>query len=1322
MEVFLANLPQPLTDRTLGHQLRPYMNALGITDWSCFLSKNRKDIGWVIFLNPKDGVDFLSRHGKQPLSDPTISIFNQAPNTPPVLFPSNMRNKRSRDKANLHLMNIPVYASKSKRDPDPFEIKRLRDGFGDQAKKCNQPDSRANNSPIVFSIRELKCGHNSFRNEAQELTFVEQHCLFSRGHAKFGKRLLVLNVGEVTKIEIPYSSIFAMINSSTSCTFTVVLTEPPRFYKEKSPLELLSTQMLYGHPYHQQKQFLRCTSIPDDPAHATYAGSCLVYQIRVVDPDYHRKLKILEKRSMFNIAHSHIAHDQNPKPKTHDYQTTWELFYDHISTIGANRSLPFRLLFLVQSLVWNNFLHPFVAFELVIKIELLFKKTKAAKQPEPLSENTIRNLRDGYRDSLPFPVHDTDPQSLDAAGIFSSLLEMEDRIQDEADYRDSLFRTETLDHHVPIFKATVTPTRITLHGPELDSSNRVLRKFSKHTDYFMRVQFCDEDGTNLLFNPKISNDEIFQRFTAVLTKGIPVAGRVYKFLGFSHSSLRSHSVWFAAPFVDDSGTLQFCAKIIRSLGDFEQIQIPAKCAARIGQAFSETPSFVSLTENDIGWRAVPDVKFTRGQIERVFSDGVGTISQEALELIWSHLPQKHSNPTCLQIRWGGVKGMLSLDSRLSGRVMCIRKESMEKFPSKDVENLEICDTASKPLKLVLNRQMIKIMEDLGVTEQFFRRLQKLELDQLRAVTAKPYNTGTFLHMQGIGLNCFLPALIRSLDRYEIDYRQDDFLRTVVESTVLRELRLLKHKARIPVPQGVTLFGIMDETGFLGEGEVYVCYDMPRRRSKPVIGDSLRDGAVLVTRSPALHPGDIQVAQMRTPPRDHPLRNLRNCIVFSQHGCRDLPSQLSGGDLDGDLYNIIWDPDAIPKYVSPAADYARVVPPSLGRQVQTIDMANWFVDFMKSDVLGSIANRHLILADQNPKGTFSPDCLKLAEMHSTAVDFSKTGIPVNPSEIPKAGRARPDFFAPAPPARLYDREQIELMDDDNEASDDDEDMSGPSYSYYKSEKILGVLFRNVDEKKIWDEDIRTIVSKSGPSVWSQLAGLIQRKVDVYSEGRVSWKTKRDDAKRLRDIYEDTISNFMVEYSESYMKPLTEVEVFCGSIFNRSGSQTRRQKDNSKKLKVAFDRLCEWLVAQIRQRPRRAGQGGLGTSAVDSDYSQAPGSREDGDGIDRRLETNREALEMSYACFMADLLQEGNAADERTPPIHSFRVIAASVLLRELTELANRVKGGQLVDPIEEDAIVGGGFVGVTSGPAISYAYNGYDVDVGQYPNYGYSKYL
>ena len=252
-----------------------------------------------------------------------------------------------------------------------------------------------------------------------------------------------------------------------------------------------------------------------------------------------------------------------------------------------------------------------------------------------------------------------------------------------------------------VHKVSVTPTGITLHGPDPEAKNRILRRFPEHVEYFIRVQFCDEDGTDLQFNAQVSNVDIYERFKQIMINGIATCGRVYGFLGYSHSSLRSHSAWFVAPFWRKE-RLETYFTIIPELGRFGDIQSPARCAARIGQAFSETPFAISLPYNDIKHYKIPDIASADGR--HMFSDGVGTLSRAAVEAIRDSIPQKKGAATCFQIRWAGAKGMLALDDRLEGVTMSVR-DSMIKFESIDTENLEICDSANKPIPLVLNRQV-----------------------------------------------------------------------------------------------------------------------------------------------------------------------------------------------------------------------------------------------------------------------------------------------------------------------------------------------------------------------------------------------------------------------------------------------------------------------------------------------------------------------------------------------------------------------------------------------------------------------------------------
>lgn len=209
----------------------------------------------------------------------------------------------------------------------------------------------------------------------------------------------------------------------------------------------------------------------------------------------------------------------------------------------------------------------------------------------------------------------------------------------------------TPDNVAIIHRAKVTPAGVYLYGPEDETKNRVLRKYPDHHSYFLRVQFCDEDGRPVQFVTGVSNDAIFNgRFKSVLDGGINIAGRKYDFLGFSHSSLRAQSCWFMAPFVLQDGTTIHAQKVIEDLGDFSKIRSPAKCAARIGQAFSDTPTAITLEPGIV--KIMEDVERNK----RVFSDGVGTMSMSVKDKICSSLSSNASvlKPTCFQMRFRGM--------------------------------------------------------------------------------------------------------------------------------------------------------------------------------------------------------------------------------------------------------------------------------------------------------------------------------------------------------------------------------------------------------------------------------------------------------------------------------------------------------------------------------------------------------------------------------------------------------------------------------------------------------------------------------------------
>ncbi|TQV90259.1 RNA-dependent RNA polymerase [Cordyceps javanica] len=1218
MEVFLRGVPATLAEQNLKDALAPFLNILGIADWIVDKPK-RKSIAWVTFLSATDGAEFLERHGQQRAS--------------PGQSQSASRGAGARYIARLHLLSTPIYAEKSRREVNALAINHLIHQRDEHKKK---PDRGQRAPDISCFITQISCGKIVFGQADTGLKYIQQiQHRYRGGYAKFGIQSVTVHQDGIARMDISIHTIQELVLDHRSQSIMLILEDPPKFFREQTNYD--------GDGGKWERQ----TSFPLWTDHAKYVAHCLVYQLTLAG-DYLATTRAIRRQDILAISHHNVPLETSAMPTVEDYFTGMRVFEGKMQSFAdlKNGLVPFPILFQVQTLVWNNYLHPYGGIGVLEIIERTAKDPSWKGSTPPLTADTMKRVQQ----KIPYPIPGTDPSEVDPKTFIENVMKTEADLRSQNTARSGVYGPSLPVHQTWVFKAMVTPTRIFLQGPDAEARNRVLRMFPDHGDYFLRVSFCDEDGQGVLFNPKVSNDPVFERFREVLLKGIRIAGRHFSFLGFSHSSLRSHSTWFLAPFLSADGQRQTRDTILATLGDFSDIRIPAKCAARIGQAFSETPFAVDLFKAGISVRYIPDVKSADG--ERVFSDGVGTISCNAMEELWEVLPKRAAGSTCFQIRWAGVKGLLVLDSRLRGKVICVRKESMMKFPSQDLQELGICDVGSRPFRLVLNRQVIKILEDMGTNDNWFMGLQNDALNLLRAVTATALNTSTFLQYQDIGGAIGLTSFIKKLDRMNIDYRRDAFLKSVVEHVVLRELRLLKYRARIPVQKGVTLFGVVDETGFLNENEVYITYDETRGKSGERLDATLSDGPVIVTRSPALHPGDIQVARMVTPPASHPLRELRNCIAFSQKGSRDLPSQLSGGDLDGDLYNVIWDPGARPRTTFKPADYTRVVPPSLDRPVTRHDIVNFFIDFMKSDILGLIAIRHQILADVQVNGTRDDDCIKLAEMHSSAVDYSKTGIAADWRDMPRAPRSRPDFLAPAPPVHVYDLGVIShILDDDD--MDDGNDMGTIKPRYHRSERILGRLYRGIDEKKIWSEDIHRAIPTDGPSVWEQLMGRVRAELNARGISTY-YHLYHEQARKIRMLYEDSISDSMWHFSENPRRCISEAEVFCGSILNKQGIQSRQQREASIRLKEETDRVLTWIAKLIHDGIKKKGE-----AVTCHEYES--GDESDGEEYN--------ALRLSWACLVvgcAKTVEEAGGGNDETGELESFRVVAAACLLKELGE--------------------------------------------------------
>ncbi|OMO61675.1 RNA-dependent RNA polymerase, eukaryotic-type [Corchorus capsularis] len=289
------------------------------------------------------------------------------------------------------------------------------------------------------------------------------------------------------------------------------------------------------------------------------------------------------------------------------------------------------------------------------------------------------------------------------------------------------------DDIVEIRRLVITPTKAYCLLPEVELSNRVLRKYKDVADRFLRVTFMDEgmqtinanvltyyaapivrDVTSTSFSQKTG---IFKRVKSILTDGFYLCGRKYSFLAFSANQLRDRSAWFFA----EDGKISVL-KILAWMGKFENKNI-AKCAARMGQCFSSTYATVDVPSTEVNFD-LPDIE----RNGYVFSDGIGKITPDLAMEVAQMLKLDLNPPCAYQIRYAGCKGVVACWPDEGDGIRLSLRPSMNKFQSSHT-TLEICSwTRFQPG--FLNRQIITLLSTLGVPDDVFREMQTTMLSRL----------------------------------------------------------------------------------------------------------------------------------------------------------------------------------------------------------------------------------------------------------------------------------------------------------------------------------------------------------------------------------------------------------------------------------------------------------------------------------------------------------------------------------------------------------------------------------------------------------------
>lgn len=540
--------------------------------------------------------------------------------------------------------------------------------------------------------------------------------------------------------------------------------------------------------------------------------------------------------------------------------------------------------------------------------------------------------------------------------------------------------------------ARITPSTIYYSTPTVDISNRVIRYYIEHADRFLRVRFTDEKLVGRI-NSTTDNtmDEVFTRIKRTLANGIVIGDRHYEFLAFGNSQFREHGAYFFAPLPNLTA-----ANIRAWMGHFNDIRNVAKYAARLGQCFSTTRAVAGCP---IQVRKIDDV-VRNGY---TFSDGVGRISKFLAQMATSELKIKTFTgdiPSAFQFRLGGSKGMLTVSSQARGQEVHIR-DSQDKFAAGH-NGLEIIRWSQFSLA-TLNRQLILVLSTLGIPDGVFHKKLQVMLKNLdEAMNNDPQ--AIYLLKKYVDPNQ-MTLIVSQMVLDGFRKSQEPFLTSILRLWRAWHLKYLKEKAKIVIDQGASLLGCMDETGTLKgyfqnvpskdatyEEKLAALPEIFLQVSRPDKGGKYEiiEGVCILARNPSLHPGDIRVVRAVNAPE---LNHLQDVVVLPQTGDRDISSMCSGGDLDGDDYLVIWDKDLVPnEWFREPMNYASNKARDLDHDVTVDEVTSFFVTYMKNDCLPRIAHAHLALADRLEDGVNEEKCIRLAQLHSDAVDYNKTGNP------------------------------------------------------------------------------------------------------------------------------------------------------------------------------------------------------------------------------------------------------------------------------------------------------------------------------------------
>ncbi|KAL5488413.1 hypothetical protein ACEPAI_6531 [Sanghuangporus weigelae] len=455
----------------------------------------------------------------------------------------------------------------------------------------------------------------------------------------------------------------------------------------------------------------------------------------------------------------------------------------------------------------------------------------------------------------------------------------------------------------------------------------------------------------------------------------------FAFLGFTESTLKSGQIILLQKRVNNVDTTPHVSSLLLDFGELRDVfrrHGPGKYVARLGLSFSATVQSVNPTQDQVVW--IEDDIADDGVCT---TDGCGIIRESYAKEIRSR--HNFDSRTCVfQIRRGGIKGLLVAYPDDEFDTICrmnkIRTPEQYKFAyrpsmlkySGGPTHIEINGISEAPKKARLSLSIIVILALKELIKLHLRSIEMIAYDRREALN---YIQGD-LDAEGDGFYQDLYEML--LAGHSLN---EPYLRKMLRDCQRVQYSALKEKLNINVQKSCYVYGVVDELGVLDEDEVYV--HLPQREGVLV-------SKVLIARLPSHKPSDIRLMKAVSKPELH---FLSNCIVFPRTGRYSIPGSMSGGDLDGDLYFVCWEPTIFPRRtVWPYQANLQSTSPSIDWSRRNLNAAlvELFVEQRYNNLLGRASMEWQLVVESYFRMAGARYSMKLAEIIEEALDILKSG--------------------------------------------------------------------------------------------------------------------------------------------------------------------------------------------------------------------------------------------------------------------------------------------------------------------------------------------